>query len=116
MSSGNGNGNGFAPRYPGIPRITDGSGAVVWVEINITQAACAYPIASSTVMGGGYSGAVSNGQRNLWGEKLIFLEPESEHSSASSCEGFALAGGRVTNFTSGQGLGLMKEGLVTING
>ena len=47
-------------RYPGIPTITDGSGAVVWVEINITQAACAYPITSSTVMGGGYAGAVSN--------------------------------------------------------
>jgi len=59
---------------------------------------------------------VANGQRNLWGDKLVFLEPESEHSSASSCEGFALAGGRVTNFTSGQGLVLMKEVLYTISG
>src|SRR5438045_296310 len=112
-------GNGKARqsvKYPGVPTITDGSGAVVWVEINITQAACAYPITSSTVMGGGYSTAVSNGQKNLWGEKLLFIEPESEHSSASSCEGFALAGGRVTNFTSGQGLVLMKEVLFTISG
>ena len=44
------------------------------------------------------------------------MEPESEHSSASFCEGFALAGGRVTNFTSGQGLVLMKEVLYTIAG
>ena len=128
MSSGNGNGfpakpDGFPsdsltakPPFPGIPTITDGSGAVVWVEVNITQAACAYPITSSTVMGGGYSAAVSNGQKNLWGEKLLFIEPESEHSSASTCEGFALAGGRVTNFTSGQGLVLMKEVLYTISG
>src|SRR5881227_3181566 len=114
--TGNGNGNGVLPRYPGIPTITDGSGAVVWVEINITQAACAYPITSSTVMGGGYAGAVSNGQKNLWGEKLIFIEPESEHSAATVCEGFAVAGGRVTNFTSGQGLVLMKEVLYTISG
>jgi pyruvate-ferredoxin/flavodoxin oxidoreductase len=114
--NGNGNGNRLHPRYPGIPTITDGSGAVVWVEVNITQAACAYPITSSTVMGGGYSAAVSNGQKNLWGEKLLFIEPESEHSSASTCEGFALAGGRVTNFTSGQGLVLMKEVLFTISG
>src|SRR5213080_5026057 len=120
----NGNGNGASTvqgtgqhvRYPGIPTITDGSGAVVWVEINITQAACAYPITSSTVMGGGYAGAVSNGQKNLWGETLLFIEPEGEHSSASTCEGFALAGGRVTNFTSGQGLVLMKEVLYTIAG
>jgi pyruvate-ferredoxin/flavodoxin oxidoreductase len=32
------------------------------------------------------------------------------------CEGFAVAGGRVTNFTSGQGLVLMKEVLYTIAG
>jgi pyruvate/2-oxoacid:ferredoxin oxidoreductase alpha subunit len=115
MSGSSGNGNGKS-RFPGIPTITDGSGAVVWVEVNITQAACAYPITSSTVMGGGYSAAVSNGQKNLWGEKLLFIEPESEHSSASTCEGFALAGGRVTNFTSGQGLVLMKEVLYTISG
>ncbi len=102
--------------YPGLPVITDGSGAVVWVETNITQSACAFPITSSTTMGGGYSAAVANGMTNLWGEKLIFLQLESEHSSASTCEGFALAGGRVTNFTSGQGLVLMKEVLYTISG
>ena len=78
-------------KYPGIPTITDGSGAVSWVEENITQAACAYPITSSTTMGGNYAGAVSNGKLNLWGVKLLFIEPESEHSSASTCEGFALA-------------------------
>jgi len=61
-------------------------------------------------------GAVANGQRNLWGEPLAFLELESEHSSASTCEGFALAGGRVANFTSGQGLILMKEVLYVIAG
>jgi pyruvate-ferredoxin/flavodoxin oxidoreductase len=67
-------------------------------------------------MGGGYQLAVANGQRNLWGEPLVFLELESEHSSASTCEGFALAGGRVANFTSGQGLILMKEVLYVIAG
>src|SRR5262249_10464350 len=47
---------------------------------------------------------------------LLFFEPESEHSAATVCEGFAVAGGRVTNFTSGQGLVLMKEVLYTISG
>jgi pyruvate-ferredoxin/flavodoxin oxidoreductase len=67
-------------------------------------------------MGGGYQAEVANGKRNLWDEPLAFIEPESEHSAASSCEGFAVAGGRVTNFTSGQGLVLMKEVLYTISG
>jgi pyruvate-ferredoxin/flavodoxin oxidoreductase len=67
-------------------------------------------------MGGGYQVEVANGNRNLWGDELAFIEPESEHSAASTCEGFAVAGGRVTNFTSGQGLILMKEVLYTISG
>jgi pyruvate-ferredoxin/flavodoxin oxidoreductase len=102
--------------YPGITATTDGSGAVVWVESHISQGACAYPITPSTPMGDGFAMEFANGKKNLWGETLQFLEPESEHSSASACEGFALAGGRVTNFTSGQGLILMKEVLYVIAG
>ena len=103
-------------KYPGIPATTDGAGNVVHVETNITEGSCAYPITSSTTMGVGYGIAVANGKKNLWGTTLIFLEPESEHSSASAAEGYAVAGGRVTNFTSGQGLILMKEVLYVISG
>jgi len=108
--------NNGKPPYPGIPTTADGGSHVVWVESHITQASCAYPITSSTIMGVGYQAEVANGKKNLWGETLIFMEPESEHSSASAAEGFAAAGGRVTNFTSGQGLVLMKEVLFTIAG
>ena len=102
--------------YPGIPTTADGAAAVVWVETHISQGAGAYPITSSTTMAHGFNTAVVNGDPNLWGESLEYFEPESEHSSATVCEGFALAGGRVTNFTSGQGLILMKEVLYTISG
>jgi pyruvate-ferredoxin/flavodoxin oxidoreductase len=102
--------------YPGMPTTCDGAEAVVHVEIHVAQAAGAYPITSSTTMGGGFNAAVMNGQKNLWGDPLLFFEPESEHSAATVCEGFAVAGGRVTNFTSGQGLVLMKEVLYTISG
>ncbi len=102
--------------YPGIPTTCDGAEAVVHVEIHVAQAAGAYPITSSTTMGGGFNAAVMNGETNLWGDPLMFFEPESEHSAATVCEGFAVAGGRVTNFTSGQGLVLMKEVLYTISG
>ncbi|MFV1967616.1 MAG: hypothetical protein ACC628_19475 [Pirellulaceae bacterium] len=102
--------------FPGIPVTCDGSEAVVHVETRISQGTGAYPITSSTTMGGGFNAAVQDGRTNLWGDPLIFMEPESEHSSASFCEGFALAGGRVTNFTSGQGLVLMKEVLYTLAG
>src|SRR5579872_2106356 len=102
--------------YPGLPTTCDGAEAVVWVESRISQGSGAYPITSSTTMGGGFNAAMMNGAPNLWGDQLVFVEPESEHSAATFCEGFAAAGGRVTNFTSGQGLVLMKEVLYTISG
>src|SRR5947199_2786357 len=102
--------------YPGMPTTCDGAEAVVHVEIHSSQAAGAYPITSSSSMGGGFNAACMNGMTNLFGDPLMFFEPESEHSAAAVCEGFAVAGGRVTNFTSGQGLVLMKEVLYTISG
>jgi pyruvate-ferredoxin/flavodoxin oxidoreductase len=103
-------------QYPGMPTTCDGAAAVVHVETHICQGSGAYPITSSTTMGGGFNQAVMNGRPNVWGDDLVFVEPESEHSSATFCEGFAASGGRVTNFTSGQGLILMKEVLYTISG
>ncbi|HEX8939183.1 MAG TPA: 2-oxoacid:acceptor oxidoreductase family protein [Candidatus Limnocylindrales bacterium] len=105
-----------APRYPGLPAIIDGSEAIAYVETRVSEGACAYPITPSTNMAAIYQVAVANGTPNLWGTTLKFIEPESEHSSASAAEGFALAGGRVTNFTAGQGLILMKEVLYVISG
>jgi pyruvate-ferredoxin/flavodoxin oxidoreductase len=104
------------PRYPGIPSIVDGSEAIAYVETRISEASCAYPITPSTTMASIYQSAVAEGRPNLWGTTLRFIEPESEHSSASAAEGVALAGGRVTNFTAGQGLILMKEVLYVISG
>lgn len=104
------------PPYPGMRTSEDGTGGVVWVETNISQAALAYPITPSTNMGVLFARQAANGHKNLWGETIRFLEAESEHSSASAAEGYALAGGRVTNFTSGQGLILMKEVLYVISG
>lgn len=103
-------------RFPGTPTTMDGSEAVVWVEIHAATGAASYPITPSSSMGAGFQQAVANGVKNLWGDKLVFVEPESEHSAASACEGYAAAGGRVANFTSGQGLILMKEVLYTIAG
>ncbi len=104
------------PRFPGIPAIVDGSEAVAHVESRLAEVACVYPITPSTTMAAVYQAAVADGRTDLWGTPLRFIEPESEHSSASAAEGAALAGARVTNFTAGQGLVLMKEVLFVISG
>jgi pyruvate-ferredoxin/flavodoxin oxidoreductase len=105
-----------APRFPGVPAVVDGSEAIASVETRISEIACAYPITPSTTMAAIFQEAVADGRPNLWGTPLRFIEPESEHSSASAAEGAALAGARVTNFTAGQGLILMKEVLYVIAG
>lgn len=102
--------------FPGTPVVMDGSEAIADVETRIAEGACAYPITPSTNMAAAFQAAVADGRTNLWGTPLSFLQLESEHSSASSAEGFALAGGRVVNFTAGQGLVLMKEVLHVISG
>jgi pyruvate-ferredoxin/flavodoxin oxidoreductase len=104
------------PAFPGIPAIVDGSEAVAHVESRLAEVACVYPITPSTTMAAIYQAAVADGRTDLWGTPLRFIEPESEHSSASAAEGAALAGARVTNFTAGQGLVLMKEVLYVISG
>jgi pyruvate-ferredoxin/flavodoxin oxidoreductase len=107
---------GEPPPYPGIPAIVDGSEAVAHVESRLAEVACVYPITPSTTMAAVYQAAVADGRTDLFGTPLRFIEPESEHSSASAAEGAALAGARVTNFTAGQGLVLMKEVLFVISG
>jgi pyruvate-ferredoxin/flavodoxin oxidoreductase len=104
------------PPFPGVPAILDGSEAVAHVESRLAEVACVYPITPSTTMAAIYQAAVADGRADLWGTPLRFIEPESEHSSASAAEGAALAGARVTNFTAGQGLVLMKEVLYVISG
>ncbi len=102
--------------FPGIPAVVDGSEAIASVETRLAEIACVYPITPSTTMAAVFQAAVADGRTNLWGTPLRFIEPESEHSSASAAEGAALSGARVTNFTAGQGLVLMKEVLFVIAG
>jgi len=103
-------------KYPGIPGTSDGASMVVHTQSHGSEGGCAYPITPSTAMGVAFQVNYSNGMKNVWGTELAWVQAESEHSAASACEGYGVAGGRVTNFTSGQGLILMKEVLYTISG
>ena len=96
--------------------MTDGNEATASVAHRLSEVIAIYPITPSSGMGEFADEWSAKGKKNLWGDTLTFVQPESEHSAATTCEGFALAGGRVTNFTSGQGLVLMKEVLYTISG
>ena len=100
-----------APKYPGVPEATDGSGAVVHVETAASEAAGAYPITPSTQMGEGWAMAVAAGEENVNGRRLLFFEPEGEHAAAAVTAGMSMTGLRATNFSSGQGIAYMHESL-----
>lgn len=96
-------------KYPGIRSAVDGSDAVVWVETHLSQAAftCAMPPANR--MAERFEREAAKGRRNLWDGVLAARRADCSASAASMCEGFALAGGRVTTFTGGQELVQMSE-------
>ena len=79
-----------APAFPGIRAIVDGSEAVAHVDTRLSEVARVYPITPSTTMAAIYQAAVADGRADLWGTPLWFIEPESEHSSASAAEGVTL--------------------------
>jgi pyruvate-ferredoxin/flavodoxin oxidoreductase len=97
------------PKFPGIRTTADGSEAVVWAESHLSQAAFVYPTPPADRMLERFAGTRAGNGRTLWGESLQLAETECGHSAASACEGFALAGGRVTTFTAGQELLCMSE-------
>jgi len=107
---------GRVPRFPGVASISDGASAVAWVESHISQAACAAPAVPADAIGDAFAAAVKAGRRNLWGESLEYLAAETGLAAASACEGFALAGGRVTSFLCGEALVQAKEVLAVIAG
>ncbi len=100
-----------APRFPGVPTATDGTGAVVHAETNASEAAGAYPITPSTQMGEGWADAMARGKTNVHGRRLLFFEPEGEHAAAAVTAGMSMTGLRATNFSSGQGIAYMHESL-----
>ena len=99
--------------YPGIPTTCDGAESVVWVETRVCQGTGAYPITSSTTMGSGFNNAVMNGIPNLWGQRARLHGAGERTLFRDVLRGVRpLAGGRVTNFTSGPGPGADEGGAV----
>jgi pyruvate-ferredoxin/flavodoxin oxidoreductase len=103
-------------RYPGTPKAMDGSEAVVWCEINASEAAGAYPITPSSQMGEGWALAMASGYTNANGRRLLFFEPEGEHAAAGVTAGMSMVGLRSANFSSGQGIAYMHESLYAAAG
>ncbi|MDR3299362.1 MAG: 2-oxoacid:acceptor oxidoreductase family protein [Candidatus Accumulibacter sp.] len=92
-------------KYPGLPTVINGNGAVAHVMSQVCGGVIGYPITPSTEIAEIYEAFRADGGINVWGKHPFFFEPEGEHSAQSGALGAALTGGQfVSNASSSQGI------------
>ncbi|MBZ4210641.1 MAG: 2-oxoacid:acceptor oxidoreductase family protein, partial [Rhodoferax sp.] len=92
-------------KYPGIPNVIHGNGAVAYVMSQVCGGVIGYPITPSTEIAEIYEAFRAEGGVNVFGKHPFFFEPEGEHSAQSGALGAALTGGQfISNASSSQGI------------
>lgn len=92
-------------RFPGVPDVINGNGAVAYVMKHVCGGVIGYPITPSTEISEIFEAARADGQLNVWGRHPFFVETEGEHSAQSGALGAALVGGNfISNASSSQGI------------
>ena len=92
-------------KFPGIPSVIHGNGAVAHVMGHVCGGVIGYPITPSTEIAEIYEAFRSEGGLNVWGKHPFFFEPEGEHSAQSGALGATLTGGQfISNASSSQGI------------
>ncbi|OHC65773.1 MAG: pyruvate-flavodoxin oxidoreductase [Rhodocyclales bacterium GWA2_65_20] len=92
-------------KYPGIPSVIHGNGAVAHVMGQVCGGVIGYPITPSTEIAEIYEAFRADGGVNVWGKHPFFFGPEGEHSAQSGSLGAALTGGQfISNASSSQGI------------
>ncbi len=92
-------------KYPGLPTVINGNGAVAHVMGHVCGGVIGYPITPSTEISEIYEAFRAEGGVNVWGKHPFFFEPEGEHSAQSGALGAQLTGGQyISNASSSQGI------------
>ena len=92
-------------KYPGIPSVIHGNGAVAHVMGHVCGGVIGYPITPSTEISEIYESLRADGGVNVWGRHPFFFSPEGEHSAQSGALGASLTGGQfISNASSSQGI------------
>jgi pyruvate-ferredoxin/flavodoxin oxidoreductase len=95
----------MSARFPGIPNVIHGNGAVAEVMGHVCGGMIGYPITPSTEIAELYEAFRAGGGCNVWGKHPFFFAPEGEHSAQSGALGAALTGGKyISNASSSQGV------------
>ncbi len=96
--------------------ILDGNQAALSIFIRLVDGLCGYPITPSTPLAESFARAASAGQKNLFGNDIMYLQPNDELSAIVAAEAMASQGGRYVDNTSSQGLTLKTKNLFSVAG
>ena len=94
----------------------DGNYAASYVAYAFSEVAAIYPITPSSTMGEYADIWASQGQKNMFGQKLEVVEMQSEAGAAGAVHGSLSAGALTTTYTASQGLLLMIPNMYKIAG
>jgi len=94
----------------------DGNTAAAHVAYAFSDVAAIYPITPSSPMAELGDAWAAHGRKNIWGQKLLVSELQSEGGAAGAVHGSLAAGAFTTTFTASQGLLLMVPNMYKIAG
>ncbi|MDD4032934.1 MAG: pyruvate:ferredoxin (flavodoxin) oxidoreductase, partial [Bacteroidales bacterium] len=94
----------------------DGNYAAAHIAYWFSEATAIYPITPSSTMAEYVDEWASKGKKNMFGEKLVVNELQSEGGAAGAVHGSLQAGVLTTTFTASQGLLLMIPNMYKIAG
>ena len=94
----------------------DGNEAASHASYAFTEVAAIYPITPSSVMAEHTDEWSTEGRENIFGEKVVVREMQSEAGAAGAVHGSLTAGALTTTYTASQGLLLMIPNLYKIAG
>ncbi|MBR4742137.1 MAG: pyruvate:ferredoxin (flavodoxin) oxidoreductase, partial [Desulfovibrio sp.] len=94
----------------------DGNNATAYIAYALTETAAIYPITPSSVMGEVMDEMAAKGVKNLFGQKVLIREMQSEAGAAGVVHGMLAAGSLTSTYTASQGLLLMIPNMYKIAG
>ena len=98
-----------------MKKVLDGNHAVGYVAHLLSEVEMIYPITPSSPMAESQD-ELNNSELNLFNDKVVIKEMESEAGAAGAMHGSLLSGSLTTSFTSSQGLLLMIPNMYKIAG
>jgi len=99
-----------------VMQTIDGNTAAAHVAYAFSDVAAIYPITPSSPMGEVADDWAAYGRKNIFGQKLLVREMQSEAGAAGAVHGSLTAGALTTTFTASQGLLLMIPNMYKIAG